>query len=108
MWKLAAAEAGWRVEQGGEGGPPVWVVTDGAYVKRPFLKPLLALGVTVVSRLRCDAALWSLPVVVPEGKRGRGRPRIYGTERIDLAKRAGQKRGLQTDTFNRYCRPMLK
>ena len=55
--------------------PPIWVVTDGAYVKRPFLKRVLAAGVTVISRLRCDAALWSLPPVVDPGqKKGRGRP----------------------------------
>ena len=89
-------------------GPPVWVVTDGAYAKRPFLKPVLALGVTVISRLRCDAALWSLPVVVPAGQRRRGRPRVYGTERIDLAKRAGQKRGWQTGLFTLYGRATLK
>jgi hypothetical protein len=29
----------------------LWVVVDGAYVKAPFHKPLIALGVTVFSRL---------------------------------------------------------
>ena len=41
-------------------------------------------------------------------QRGRGRPRVYGTERIDLAKRAGQKRGWQTGLFTLYGRPVLK
>ena len=27
-------------------GKPVWVVTDGAYAKAPFLKPAMALGMT--------------------------------------------------------------
>ena len=106
--ELAAAQVRWLVEQLGEGGPPVWVVTDGAYAKRPFLTPVLKRGVTVISRLRCDAALWSLPVVVPADQRRRGRPRVYGTERIDLAKRAGQKRGWQTELFTLYGRPMFK
>ena len=97
--ELAVAQLRWLVEQLGEGGPPVWVVTDGAYAKRPFLKPVLKLGVTVISRLRCDAALWSLPPEIPADQRRRGRPRVYGTERIDLAKRAGQKRGWQTGLF---------
>ena len=63
---------------------------------------------TVVSRLRCDAALRSLPVVVPADRRGRGRPRTYGTDRIDLAKRAGQERGWQTESFTPYGRPVAK
>ena len=42
-------------------GKAVWVVADGAYAKCPFLKPLRAAGVVVVSRLRKDAALVNLP-----------------------------------------------
>jgi DDE superfamily endonuclease len=106
--ELAAAQVTWLVEQLGDGGPPVWVVTDGAYAQRPFLKPVLKRGVTVISRLRCDAALWSLPAAVPAGKRGRGRPRVDGTERIDLAKRAGQTRGWQTGRFTLYGRAVTK
>jgi DDE superfamily endonuclease len=106
--ELAAAQVQWLVAQLGEDGPPVWVVTDGAYAQRPFLKPVRARGVTVVSRLRCDAALWSLPPVVPVDQRGPGRPRVYGTERIDLAQRAGQKRGWQTETFTLYGRSTVK
>jgi hypothetical protein len=40
-------------------GKPLWVVVDGAYAKAPFLKPAMSLGMTVVSRLRKDAALWT-------------------------------------------------
>lgn len=71
---------------------PVWIVVDGFYAKRPVLKTARQLPVVLVSRLRKDAALWSLP---PPPKKGqsRGRPRKYGTERISLAKRAGQPRG---------------
>jgi hypothetical protein len=49
----------------------------------------------VVSRLRKDAALWSVPKAVPPGQRGRGRPRIYGEQRLSLAKRAGHRGGWQ-------------
>ena len=42
-------------------GKPLWVVADGAYAKAPFLKPAMALGMTVVSRLRKDAALYTVP-----------------------------------------------
>ena len=42
-------------------GKPLWVVTDGAYAKAPFLKPVMTLGIVIVSRLRKDAALYDLP-----------------------------------------------
>lgn len=74
-------------------GKTVWVAVDGAYAKRPFLKPLRRMGVTVVSRLRKDAALRTVPSV-PKTKH-RGRPRKYGTQRIHLARRAAHPRGWQ-------------
>src|SRR5829696_3048494 len=49
---------------------PLWVVADGAYAKEEVLKPAKALGMTVVSRLRKDAALRSLPGPKPPGRRG--------------------------------------
>jgi hypothetical protein len=81
-------------------GRPLWVVADGAYAKAVFLKAMRRFGVTVVSRLRKDAALWDLPEA-SERKR-RGRPRKYGRQRIVLAKRAGQRRGWATGTFELY------
>lgn len=54
-------------------GKAVWAVADGAYAKRPFVKPLRAAGVAVVSRLRKDAALHDVPI--PPKMRTRGRPR---------------------------------
>jgi hypothetical protein len=87
-------------------GKPVWVVADGAYATAPFLKPVVRLGVTVVSRLRRDAALWTEPG--PRGPGQRGRSRIYGERRIDLVKRAGQKRGWSTGTFTLYGKATTK
>ena len=87
-------------------GKPLWVVADGAYAKAAFLKPLIELGVTVVSRLRKDAALWGLPGPRQPGQRGR--PRLYGSQRINLAKRAGQKRGWQHGVFDLYGKPTRK
>ena len=81
----------WAVIGLGFLGKARWVVADGAYAQAAFLKPLHALGVTVVSRLRKDAALCSVPGPRRPGQRGR--TRRYGERRIDLAKRAGQKRG---------------
>jgi hypothetical protein len=74
----------------------VWLVVDGAYAVRPFLLPVLALGITVVSRLRKDACLFDLPAAGSHGNR------IYGKNKISLAKRAGQHGGWQTITYN--CR----
>lgn len=85
---------------------PLWVVADGAYAKAPFLRPVRALAVTVVSRLRKDAALWSLPG--PRVPHRRGRNRIYGEHRIELAKRAGQKRGWTTGTLTLYGKAVEK
>ncbi len=65
---------------------PVWVVADGAYAKKELLKPAASLGMTVVSRLRKDAALRSLPGPKPPGRRGPAP--TYGPDVIDLAKRA--------------------
>ena len=87
-------------------GKSLWVVVDGAYAKAPFLKPLIELGVTVVSRLRKDAALCCLPGPRPPGQRGR--KRLYGAQRIDLAKRAGQARGWQHGVFDLYGKPTRK
>jgi hypothetical protein len=71
-----------------------WAVVDGGYTKREFLRPAMKAGFVVVARLRKDAALFDLPrVVPPDQKRGRGRPPIYGKNRLSLAKRAGQTRG---------------
>jgi hypothetical protein len=87
-------------------GKALWVVVDGAYAKAPFLKPLAELGVTVVSRLRKDAALYNLPGPRRSGQRGR--PRLYGPQRLDLAKRAGQTRGWQHGVFDLYGKPTRK
>jgi len=74
----------------------VWLVVDGAYAARPFLLPILELGITVVSRLRKDACLFDLP---PAGSHGNC---IYGKNKISLAKRAAHQQGWQTITYN--CR----
>jgi DDE superfamily endonuclease len=90
--ELGAELARWLVVWLGHTGKALWLVADGAYAKRPFLKPALALGVVVFSRLRKDAHL----MTVPPAKRRRGQRGplpTYGKGRIDLAKRAGQKRG---------------
>ena len=82
------------------------MVADGAYPKREFLRPAKVLGMTVVSRLRKDAALRTLPGPRPADKRGR--PRTYGPDVIDLAKRGGQRRGWSSGTFDLYGEEVVK
>jgi hypothetical protein len=83
-------------------GRSLWVVADGAYAKKVFLKAAADARVIVVSRLRKDAALFDVPVPLAANQRRRGRPRIYGKKAISLAKRAGQRRGWQSGSFVLY------
>jgi hypothetical protein len=71
-----------------------WVVVDGGYAKKAFLRPAQQEGFTVVSRLRKDAALWSLPSTTRRPGQ-RGPLPTYGKERLSLAKRAGHPQGWQ-------------
>ncbi len=87
-------------------GKPIWVVVDGAYAKAPFLKPAMALGMTVVSRLRKDAALRTVPGPPAPGRRGR--PRIYGQERIALAELAVERRGWTRGVLDLYGKKAVK
>ena len=87
-------------------GRPLWVVADGAYAKRDLLKPAKSLSLTVVSRLRKDASLWSVPGPKPPGRRGPAP--TYGDRRIDLAKRAGQRRGWSSAEFELYGAKRVK
>jgi hypothetical protein len=107
--ELAAALVEWLVQRLGTDHPPIRVVTDGAYAKRPFVKRVLAAGAVVISRLRCDAALWTLPPTVEPGRRkGRGRPPKYGKQRIDLAKRAAHPGGWRSGLFHLYGQLVVK
>ena len=104
--QLAARLVEWIVPMLKNSEKTVWVVIDGGYTKRPFLKRALKTGVTIVGRLRKDAALHDLP---PKRKRrGRGRPRKYGKNKMSLAKRAGQKRGWKTITCTVYGKRATK
>jgi hypothetical protein len=95
--EMAAESVAWLGSQLPEPGKLPWIAVDGGYAKREFLKSAKKAGFVVVARLRKDAALYDLPpVLAPGQKRGRGRPPIYGKNRISLAKRAGQQRAWRT------------
>ena len=104
----AAALVEWIVQTLAGLGKTLWIVADGAYAKRPFLQAALALGAVVVSRLRKDAALWSVPETIPPGQRKRGKPRTYGKDKISLAKRAGHRQGWQIGDFVLYGEKVRK
>lgn len=87
-------------------GKPVWCVADGAYAKRPFVQPLLKQGVTLVGRLQKDSALFDLPPV--EAVKRRGRKRVYGVNRISLAKRVAHRYGWQAVTCAVYGKEVVK
>jgi SRSO17 transposase len=105
---LAAEQLAWAKTWIGHRFAEVWAVVDGAYAKRPFLRPARRLGFTVVSRLRKDAALWSVPLPVPPERRGPGRPPTYGKRRISLAKRAGHQGGWQQVECVQYGERVIK
>jgi hypothetical protein len=103
-----AALIEWAVQTLRGLGKTLWVVADGAYAKRPFLQRCLKAGVVVVSRLRKDAALWSVPEPVQPGQSKKGRPRKYGRDAISLAKRAGHRHGWQSSDFVLYGKTVRK
>jgi hypothetical protein len=107
--ELAAHLVEWIATLVKKAGKTLWVVVDGGYTKEPFLKPAMATGATVIGRLRKDAALRDLPAPLGPGqRRGRGRPSIYGKNRISLAKRAGHKQGWQTIDCTVYGKTTTK
>jgi DDE superfamily endonuclease len=105
--ELAAELAGWLAGWLRHAGKALWLVADGAYAKRPFLKPALGLGLVVFSRLRKDARLWGLPSARRRPGQ-RGPLPTYGKDRIDLAKRAGQQRGWQVVECAQYGERVCK
>jgi hypothetical protein len=107
--ELANRLVNWIMPMLNRWGKSVWIAVDGAYAKRVFLRPCVAAGAVVVSRLASNAHLRTVPSTVHRsGGRARGRPRIYGRKRISMAKRAGQSRGWQTVTCNLYGKDVTK
>ena len=84
----------------------LWVVVDGGYAKKTFLRGAKQAGYTVVSRLRVDAALWSLPE--PKPARRRGPQAIYGKERIYLKELADQTKGWEKVECVQYGKKVTK
>jgi Transposase DDE domain len=107
--KLAAELVGWLARWLRWLNKELWLTCDGFYAKRPLLRAARAAGVVVVSRLRRDAALRTVP---PPRRPGRpGRPAVYGPDRVSLAKRAGQNRGwrrLEVELYGEWVEKTYK
>lgn len=78
------------------------VVFDGAYAAKKLVRSLHAAGATIISRLRRNAILFDLPIKTA-GKRGR--PRIYGENRIDLRQLASDNQGWERIDY--ACRGII-
>jgi Transposase DDE domain len=104
--ELAAELVGWLARWLKWTGRELWLACDGAYAKRPLLRAARTAGVVVISRLRKDASLRSVPPPRRAGQRGR--PAVYGPGRVSLAKRAGQSRGWQQEEFVLYGAAVVK
>lgn len=104
----AAAQIAWGALQLQGSDLPIWFAADGAYAKRPVLRAARAHQVVLISRLARNAALWDLPPALTGPARGRGRPRIYGRQRLSLAKRAGHARGWQEVSCFQYQQQVTK
>jgi hypothetical protein len=106
---LAARLIEWIAPIVKKAGKTLWIVVDGGYVKAPFLKRALRAGVTIIGRLRKDAALRDLPPKLRRGRRRScGRPRKYGRNRLSLAKRAAHREGWETAKCTVYGKTVTK
>jgi hypothetical protein len=105
--ELAADLVSWLTGWLSHTGKALWLVADGAYAKRPFMRPVLALGWVVFSRLRKDAHLRSLPATQRRPGQ-RGPLPTYGPRQINLAKRVGHKRGWQQVECVQYGERLTK
>lgn len=106
---LAARLVEWIAPLVKQAGKSLWIVVDGGYVKEPFLKRASRAKVTVIGRLRKDAALRDLPPKPRRGwQRGPGRPRKYGKHRLSLAKRAAHRHGWETASCTVYGETVTK
>lgn len=98
--QLAGELVTWAVKVLKSAGKTCWVVMDGAYAYRAIFRVFLPLGVTIVSRLRKDAGLNTLPEPRKPGQIGG--TRRYGKKKISVAKRAAHPLGWQTVEVNVY------
>ena len=88
-------------------GKAVWLAADGAYAKGTCLKPVLALRVVVVSRLRRDAHLMSLPATKRRPGQ-RGQCRRTGSDASAWPSGPARRRGWQPVECVQYGETVVK
>lgn len=98
--ELAVELINWLAETLRNQGQAMELVVDGGYANGKVLAAAARHRITLMGRLRRDAALRSVPKVT--GKRGQGRPPTYGPDRIRLSLRAGQRRGWRQVEARQY------
>jgi len=90
--ELAAEQAYWLNSWSSDRFEERWMVVDGGYAKKPFLRPVQEDGWVVVSRLRKDAHLCDLPPT--QRRRGQKGPMpTYGKRQIHLGELADDEGG---------------
>jgi hypothetical protein len=85
---------------------PIEIIVDGGYAKDTVLLPLKELdNVVTITRLRRDAALFTIPP--KPKKRGKGRPKVYG-DRIDMKAKVASNRGWHNVECRQYGQVVTK
>ena len=105
---MAVAFINWLAIWVAAKGKPIGLLMDGAYAATAVLRAAKEAGISVVSRLRHDAALWTVPDPTQRPKGKRGRQPIDGDRRISLAKRAAASGGWVTEVVEVYGRREAK
>ena len=111
--ELAAKLVEWLAELVKKAGKTLWVVVDGGYTKRPFLKRRRLPAPSIVGRLRKDAALRDLPPVCGRANDAAAADREVRREQNQFgqARRAktrlagGHLHALQRDRHQDFARP---
>lgn len=79
---------------------PLTLVTDALFATRGLIRCCFREGVTFISRLQCNAALF-LPAP-PRKRKARGRPKKYGSRLPSLARLAQSSKGFRTYSLVLY------
>jgi hypothetical protein len=96
----------WAAKRLSHKGKSIWLGVDGGYANRDVIRAAKGNSVTLVGRLRKDAALRSLPG--PQHTSKRGPKPTYGKAVVSLAKRAGHRQGWQEEEMVLYGAKVMK
>ena len=80
---------------------PLILVADALYAKKKLIRHCMSSGISMISRLRSDAALY-IPLTQMKGSKKRGRPRIKGKRFPSLEKMSKHKKHFLSLTLPLY------